>query len=157
MDCSLPGCSVRGDSPGNNNWSGLPFHSPENFPDPWIKPRSPALQAEFSPSEPWGKPVARCPFINAFCCSVFLSLRNYWGFLLHQIWIPEHVFQILALFCPSLWPQTCVLSPSSTLCTCILCLPVVPPLLPVFLPWSFWPKLTVCAEESFVKLRVLIQ
>ena len=27
-------------------WSGLPFPSPGDFPDPGIKPRSPALQAE---------------------------------------------------------------------------------------------------------------
>ena len=26
-------------------WSGLPFHSPRDLPDPGIKPRSPALQA----------------------------------------------------------------------------------------------------------------
>ena len=28
------------------NWSGLPFPSPGNLPDPGIKPRSPALQAD---------------------------------------------------------------------------------------------------------------
>ena len=27
-------------------WSGLPFPSPENLPDPEIEPRSPALQAD---------------------------------------------------------------------------------------------------------------
>ena len=32
-------------------WSGLPFPSPGGLPDPGIKPRSPALQAESSPSE----------------------------------------------------------------------------------------------------------
>ena len=33
-------------------WSGLPFPSPGDLPDPGIKPRSPALQAEALPSEP---------------------------------------------------------------------------------------------------------
>ena len=28
------------------NWSGLPFPSPGDLPDPGIKPESPALQAE---------------------------------------------------------------------------------------------------------------
>ena len=28
------------------NWSGLPFPSPEDFPDPGIEPGSPALQAD---------------------------------------------------------------------------------------------------------------
>ena len=33
-------------------WSGLPFHSPGDLPNPGIKPRSPALQADSLPSEP---------------------------------------------------------------------------------------------------------
>ena len=37
-------------------WSGLPFHSPEDLPNPGIKPESPALQADSLPSEPPGKP-----------------------------------------------------------------------------------------------------
>ena len=34
------------------NWSGLPFPSPGDLPDPGIEPRSPALQADTLPSEP---------------------------------------------------------------------------------------------------------
>ena len=37
-------------------WSGLPFPSPGNLPDPGIEPMSPALQADTLPSEPPGKP-----------------------------------------------------------------------------------------------------
>ena len=33
-------------------WSGLPFPSPEDLPNPGIKPQSPALQADSLPSEP---------------------------------------------------------------------------------------------------------
>ena len=33
-------------------WSGLPFPSPGDLPDPGIKPGSPALQADALPSEP---------------------------------------------------------------------------------------------------------
>ena len=33
-------------------WSGLPFPSPGDHPDPSIKPRSPTLQADALPSEP---------------------------------------------------------------------------------------------------------
>ena len=36
-------------------WSGLPFPSPGNLPDPGIEPGSPALQADALPSEPPGK------------------------------------------------------------------------------------------------------
>ena len=39
-------------------WSGLPFPSPGDLPNPGIKPRSPALQvdADSLPAEPPGKP-----------------------------------------------------------------------------------------------------
>ena len=36
-------------------WSGLPFPSPGDLPDPGIEPRSPALQAHTLTSEPPGK------------------------------------------------------------------------------------------------------
>ena len=38
-------------------WSGLPFPSPGDLPDPGIEPGSPALQADALPSEPPGKPI----------------------------------------------------------------------------------------------------
>ena len=38
------------------HWSGLPFPSPEDLPNPGIEPRSPALQADSLPSKPPGKP-----------------------------------------------------------------------------------------------------
>ena len=37
-------------------WSGLPFPSPGDLPDPGIEPRSPALQVDALTSEPPGKP-----------------------------------------------------------------------------------------------------
>ena len=37
-------------------WTGLPFPSLGDLPDPGIKPRSPALQADYLPSEPPGRP-----------------------------------------------------------------------------------------------------
>ena len=36
-------------------WSGLPFPSPGDLPNPGMEPRSPALQADALPSEPPGK------------------------------------------------------------------------------------------------------
>ena len=36
-------------------WSGLPFPSPGDIPDPGIEPGSPALQVEALPSELLGK------------------------------------------------------------------------------------------------------
>ena len=40
-------------------WSGLPFLSPGDLPDPGIEPRSPALQADVLTSEPPGKDKRR--------------------------------------------------------------------------------------------------
>ena len=37
-------------------WSGLPFPSPGDLPNPGIKPESPALEADALTSEPPGKP-----------------------------------------------------------------------------------------------------
>ena len=41
-------------------WSGLPFPSPGDLPDPGIEPRSPALEADALTSEPPGKPQYIC-------------------------------------------------------------------------------------------------
>ena len=40
-------------------WSGLPFPSPGDLPNPGIKPRSPALRADALTSEPSGKPLRK--------------------------------------------------------------------------------------------------
>ena len=42
-------------------WSGLPCSTPEDLPDPGIKPKSPAspaLQVYSLPAEPSGKPIS---------------------------------------------------------------------------------------------------
>ena len=56
-------------------WNGLPFPSKGDFPDPGIKPRSPALQADSLLSELLGK-----------------SPKDIWNTLNHE------------LLCVSLWP-----------------------------------------------------
>ena len=38
------------------NWSRLPFHSPEDLPNPGIEPGSPALHADSLLAELQGKP-----------------------------------------------------------------------------------------------------
>ena len=44
MDCSPPGSSVHGDSPGKNTRVGC--YPPGDLPNPGIKPRSPTLGAQ---------------------------------------------------------------------------------------------------------------
>ena len=45
--------------PRQEYWSGLPFPSPGDLPDPGIEPRSPALQAESLPTELGGKRITQ--------------------------------------------------------------------------------------------------
>ena len=46
-------------------WSGLPFPSPGDFPNPRIEPRSPAFQADTLTSEPPGKPFHVLAIVNS--------------------------------------------------------------------------------------------
>ena len=65
-------------------WSGLPFPSPGDLPDPGIKPRSPTLQADAVTSEPrW----LRCPMLQPNWCGIVSSLLtpycscwHFWAF-----------------------------------------------------------------------------
>ena len=41
------------------HWSGLPFSSPEDLPNPGTEPRSPALQVDSLPAELQGSPSSR--------------------------------------------------------------------------------------------------
>ena len=54
MDCSPPGSFVHGILQPEY-WSGLPFPSPGDLPNPGIKPGSPALQADSLLTELRGK------------------------------------------------------------------------------------------------------
>ena len=93
-------------------WSGLPFPSAGDLPDPGIEPGSPALQADSLPTEPPGKPwrVSRsvvCDFVTTWtpcingpnssspCC----SRVNYpW----HTETNGAHQFSSVAQSCPTL-------------------------------------------------------
>ena len=50
-------------------WSGLPFPSPGDIPNPGIEPRTPALQADALPSEPPGKPPRNYMLLLLSCFS----------------------------------------------------------------------------------------
>ena len=52
------------------HWSGLPFLSPGDLPNPGIEPRSPALQTDASLSKPLRKPTE--PFhLRPAACTVY--------------------------------------------------------------------------------------
>ena len=61
-------------------WSGLPFPSPADLPDPEIEPVSPPLQEDSLPSEPQGKPWEKGgrtkPFLGKAACYRRQSARG---------------------------------------------------------------------------------
>ena len=80
VDCSPPVFSAFF---REEYWSGLPFPSPGDIPEPGIQPRSPALQADSLPSEPPGKPMSprqsclKCEGEALFCSlSLALNIRS---------------------------------------------------------------------------------
>ena len=66
-------------------WSGLPFPSPGDLPDPEIESRSPVLRAHTSPSEPPGQLTVRKGYIkshkgndpNLYLILIFLFVSRY--------------------------------------------------------------------------------
>ena len=54
-------------------WSGLPFLSPGDLPDPGIEPRSPTLQADALPTELCGKHIWQKP--SQYCKVTILQLK----------------------------------------------------------------------------------
>ena len=57
-------------------WSGLPFPSPEDLPDPGMDPGSSALYADALPSEPRGKSVTVGKLIYDFQIHTNPSFRK---------------------------------------------------------------------------------
>ena len=63
IDCSSPGSSVRGIFQARIlEWIAIPISRRSSQPGDWT--RSPPLQADSLPSEPWGKPIQISPLLN---------------------------------------------------------------------------------------------
>ena len=67
-------------------WSGWPFPSSGDFPNPGIEPRSPTLQADSLPVEPQGKPKNTGVGNLSLLQWIFLTQESNQG-LLHCRWI----------------------------------------------------------------------
>ena len=96
-------------------WSGLPFPSPGDLPDPGIEPGSPALQADALPSESPGKPRV----LGRFVKSVNSCLSVLGGFLISPLlrfsFLPSPlpsssitVTPLLHAFCYFYWSSYCL-------------------------------------------------
>ena len=60
-------------------WSGLPFPSPGDLPDPGFEPRSPTLQTDALPSEPPGKLKSPIVKMSVFYKHLFLQPWDFFG------------------------------------------------------------------------------
>ena len=81
MDCVLPAPLSMVFS-RQEYWSGLPFPSPGDLPQPRIKPvspESPALAGQFFTTEPSGNPLFFCHHLQT---DVFLCFWDFWFWLL---------------------------------------------------------------------------
>ena len=56
LDCSLCQVPLFMEFSNQEYWSGLSFSPPGDFANPGTEPGSPALQEDYLPSEPPGKP-----------------------------------------------------------------------------------------------------
>ena len=101
MECSPPGSSVPGDSPGKHTGVGCHALLQENLLSPGIKPRCLSLLAGSLPSEPQGKPKITGMSSLSLLQGSFSSQESNWG-LLHCRWIlyqlsyPRSPYKILA-------------------------------------------------------------
>ena len=62
-------------------WTGPPFPSPGDLPNPGIKPRSPTLQADSLPAEPPGKPSSPRVGSLSVLQGIFLTQESNRGLL----------------------------------------------------------------------------
>ena len=82
-DCSLPGLGF----PRQEYWSGLPFPSPGDPPNPGIETASPALAGGYFIAEPLGK-----------SCVEGLAKRPLMSFSFHTSWLLPPDLEISALY-----------------------------------------------------------
>ena len=62
-------------------WSGYPFPSPGDLPNPGIEPRSPTLQVDSLPAEPQGKPKNTGVGSLSLLQGIFLTQESNQGLL----------------------------------------------------------------------------
>ena len=84
-DCSPPGSSVHGILQ-TEIWSGKPFPSPGDLPNPGIEPQSPAWQEDSLLSTPPGKSTNTGVGSLSLLQPILRTQESNWG-LLHGRWI----------------------------------------------------------------------
>ena len=119
MDCSPPGFSVH----GILHWSGLPFPSPGNPPNPGIEPGSPTLWADSLPPEPLNQPhVYMCLLLFGFPSHQASSER--WAELpVLYSWFSLVIWSTQSAACESTPVSSSTPPPLPLVSTCLFCTP----------------------------------
>ena len=81
---------------GIEYWSGLPFPSPGDLPDPRIKPGSPVLQADSLLSKPQGSLLYHLPSYLGIDSHLYPYL---WALLCHSTLISVLFFSVCVFVC----------------------------------------------------------
>ena len=93
-------------------WSGLPFPSPGDLPDPGMEPASPALAGEFFTTEPPGKPSSKISKTISLWKLEHIFPRILWGIQVKGDCLHGHLF--LSCLIPDLFSLLTFLSSQST-------------------------------------------
>ena len=87
-------------------WSGLPFSSPGDLPNPGIKPGSPALQTEALPSEPPGKkPTVYYKYsiyLVSYLVIIYLIIYNTIYLYINKILYVIHIYIYMHIYTPKM-------------------------------------------------------
>ena len=128
MDCSLSSTCPWGFS-RQEHWSGLLCPPPGHLPNPGIKPRSPALQADSVPSDPPVKPKNTGVGSQSFLQRIFPTQKLNQGLLhcrqiLYQLSYQGSPFcSLLYVKCLALGKESEVAQSYPTLCNPMNCSP----------------------------------
>ena len=74
-------------------WSGLPFPSPRDLPNPEIEPRSPALWVNSLPTKPQGKPKNSRVGSLSLLQHIFLTQESDWSLLHYRQILYQLIYQ----------------------------------------------------------------
>ena len=88
MDCSRQ-APLSTEFSRQEYWSGLPFTSPGDLPDPWIEPGSPALQADSLSSEPPTREGPQKLYIHAHKYIYMCDFEKIYRYSVHFLLSPQ--------------------------------------------------------------------
>ena len=88
-------------------WSGYPFPSPGDLPNPAVEPRSPTLQADPLSAEPPGKPRNTGVGSLSLLQGIFPTQESNWDFLHYRQTLYQLNYQGSQVTLPDIFSSSC--------------------------------------------------